>query len=374
MGETAMKRAGDLIDAIAARENLLLAFWKAQRGKRAAVEVLRFRENLEGELASLRRDLLVGPFLPGRAHVFTIHDPKERVICAAPFRDRVAHHALMNICHDTFESYQIHDSYACRVGKGTHRAVARARYFAARFHYCLKLDVRRFFDSVDHEVLLALLRRRFKDRRVLEIFDAIVRGYETAPGKGVPIGNLTSQYFANHYLGVLDHFVKERLRCRGHVRYMDDFLLFHDEPARLRAWRREVSDYLGGELRLTLKPPCLAPMQRGVTFLGFRVFPNRVTLSRRSRLRFHRKLAAAQERLASGEWDEGDAARHVEPLLAFARHGASEGMRRRSMDRFQDVLHRPRTGSSGAATGTTTPGTAARRIATTTTRRTGTTT
>lgn len=369
-----MKRAGNLMAEIADRENLLLAFWKAQRGKRAASEVVRFRARLEEELAALRRALLDGPFVPGVYASFTIHDPKERVICAAPFCDRVAHHALMNRCHDVFEAYQIHDSYACRTGKGTHRAVLRARAFAGRFSHCLKLDVRRFFDSIDHEVLRGLLRRRFKDRRVLEIFDAIIGSYETAPGKGVPIGNLTSQYFANHYLGTLDHFVKEKLRCRGYVRYMDDFLLFHDEPGPLKTWLREVSAFVEGELRVSLKPPCLVPLPRGVTFLGFRVFPGRVTLSRRSRLRFHRKLAAAQERLHSGDWDEAETARHVEPLIAFVRHGASAGMRRRSVDRFSDVIHRPRTGSSGAATGTTTPRTAARRIGTTTTRRTGTTT
>ncbi len=369
-----MKRVGNLMAEIADRENLLLAFWKAQRGKRAASEVVRFRARLEEELAALRRALLDGPFVPGAYASFTIHDPKERVICAAPFRDRVAHHALMNCCHDVFEAYQIHDSYACRTGKGTHRAVLRARAFAGRFHHCLKLDVRRFFDSIDHEVLRGLLRRRFKDHRVLDIFDAIVDSYETDPGKGVPIGNLTSQYFANHYLGALDHFVKEGLGCRGYVRYMDDFLLFHDEPGQLKSWRQEVSAFLERELRLTLKPPCLVPLSRGVTFLGFRVFPGRVTLSRRSRLRFHRKLAAAQDMLRSGDWDEAETARHVEPLIAFVRHGVSAGMRRRSMERFSDVIHRPRTGSSGAATGTTTPRTAVRRIVTTTTRRTGTTT
>ncbi len=210
-----MKRAGNLMAAIADRENLLLAFWKAQKGKRGKAETIRFRENLEAELARLRSALLEGPLGFGAYRSFTVHDPKERVICAAPFADRVLYHAVMNVCHASFEAYQVYDSYACRVGKGTHKAVERARAFAGRYRHYLNLDIRRYFDSIDHEILKTQLRRRFKERRVVEILDAVIASYETAPGKGLPIGNLTSQYFANHYLGALDHFVKETLRCRG---------------------------------------------------------------------------------------------------------------------------------------------------------------
>jgi len=169
-----------------------LAFWKAQKGKRAQPETIRFRENLDAELARLRSALLEGPLRFGPYRSFTVHDPKERVICAAPFPDRVLHHAAMNVCHASFEAYQVYDSYACRVGKGTHKAVERARAFAGRHRHYLKLDIRRYFDSIDHEILKAQLRRRFKDWRLLDILDAIIDSYETAPGKGLPIGNLTS--------------------------------------------------------------------------------------------------------------------------------------------------------------------------------------
>jgi len=329
-----MKRAGNLMAGIADRDNLLLAFWKAQKGKRAQRETIRFRENLEAELARLRSALLEGPLGLGPYRSFTVHDPKERVICAGPFADRVLHHAVMNVCHASFEAYQVYDSYACRVGKGTHKAVERTREFAQSHRYFLKLDIRRYFDSIDQEILKGQVRRRFKDRRLLEILHAIIGSYETAPGKGLPIGNLTSQYFANHYLGALDHFVKETLRCLAYVRYMDDFVLWHDGRGQLKTWRGEVGAYLEETLRLAIKPDCLNRCDAGMTFLGYRVFPASVTLARRSRVRFRRKLTAAHEKYLSGEWTEAEAARHVEPLIAFVRHGQCEGMRQRILARL----------------------------------------
>ena len=326
-----MKRAGNMMERIAERENLLLAFWNAQRGKRLQADTVRFRDNLESEIERLRSELLEGPLCLGSYRIFTVHDPKERVICAAPFRDRVLHHALMNVCHASLEAYQIHDSYACRVGKGTHRAVLRAREFARSHRYYLKLDIRKYFNSMDHAILKALLRRRFKDRRLLEILDTIIDSYETAPGKGMPIGNLTSQYFANHYLGAFDHFVKESLCCSSYLRYMDDFVLWHDDRNQLKAWRSNIAAYLGQSLGLAIKPDCLNRCALGMTFLGYRVYPDRVTLARRSRVRFRQKLAAAHRKFVSGEWSEAEAARHVEPLLAFVRHGRSEPMRRRML-------------------------------------------
>ncbi len=324
-----MQRTGDMMAGIADRENLLSAFWKAQRGKRAQPETIRFREHIESEIARLRSRLLEGPLRLGSYRTFTVHDPKERIICAAAFADRVLHHAVMNGCHPSFERYQIDDSYACRVGKGTHKAVHRARAFAESHRYYLKLDVRRYFDSVDHGILKAQLRRRFKDRRLIAILDAIIDSYERTPGKGLPIGNLTSQYFANHYLGALDHFVKETVCCRGYIRYMDDFVLWHDDRETLKTWRNEIAAYLEETLRLQIKPDCLNRCALGMTFLGYRVHPSHITLARRSRVRFRRKLVAAHRKFVSGEWSETEAARHVEPLIAFVRHGRSVDMRRR---------------------------------------------
>lgn len=330
-----MKRAGNLIERIADADNLRLAFWKASKGKRAKAEVSRFRADLDSRLRCLREQLLAASVPWGPYRRFMIFDPKERIICAAPFRDRVAHHAIINVIEPYFESYQIHDSYACRRGKGLDAALARAVDFCRAGHWYLKMDVRKYFDSIDHDVLKGLLRRRFKDALLLRLLEGIIESYATAPGQGVPIGNLTSQFFANHYLGLLDHYVKEALRCRRYVRYMDDFVLWSSEKDRLRHLRRETATFLRNSLHLELKPVCLNACSRGMTFLGYRVCPGHVRLARRSRTRFRRKLARYHANYATGRWTEAETARHVEPLLAFVRRAETDSFRRRVLESIE---------------------------------------
>lgn len=280
-------------------------------------------------LAALRAELLRGDVAVGAYRYFMVRDPKPRCICAASFRERVLHHAIMNVCEAEFERVAIHDSYACRSGKGTHAAVRRARYFASRHAYCVKLDIRKYFDSIDHAALMDLLERRFKDSAVLRLFARIVASYETAPGKGLPIGNLTSQHFANHYLGALDHHVKETLGVRGYLRYMDDFLLWTDSRGEARRLLHEVRAFLREELRLELKPPQLRPAVAGLDFLGFRVHPDHVGLSRRSRRRVHDKLHRAWTRHQRGVWSEAELAQHVLPVLGFTKVAACRHFRQR---------------------------------------------
>ena len=194
---------------------------RRSRGRRAASgpsatrprSALRLDENLAG----LARDLAEGTYTVGPYHQFTIFDPKERLITAPCFRDRVLHHALTLVCEPVFERFLIADTFACRRGKGREAAVERAKQFARRYPWFLKLDIRKYFNSIDHEILLGLLARKFKDRRLLDLFGRIIASYEVAPGRGVPIGSLTSQHFANFYLGWLDRFVKEGLRAGGYV-------------------------------------------------------------------------------------------------------------------------------------------------------------
>ncbi|MBP5673741.1 MAG: hypothetical protein J6X49_15240 [Victivallales bacterium] len=221
-----MKRAGNLYMEIAEMDNLRLAFWKAQRGKRGKREVMAYRENLDEELMRLHEQLVQGEVEVGRYHYFTIHDPKERMICAADFRERVLHHAIMNVCEPFFERYQIHDSYACRKGKGVDACLERLQEMCRRHQWYLKLDIHKYFDSIPHEGMKQVLRHYFKDTRLLMLFYRIIDSYEVASGRGIPIGNLTSQHFANMYLGVLDHQLKEVWKVPGYVRYMDDFILF----------------------------------------------------------------------------------------------------------------------------------------------------
>ncbi len=323
-----MKRIGHLYEKIAEPENLRLAFWKAQRGKRHKADVVAFRENLDAELASLRAELLSESVRLGDYHYFTIYDPKERLICAAAFRERVLHHAIINLTEPVFEKFQIHDSYACRKGKGTYKALDRAREFSRKNHFYLKLDIRKYFYNIDHAVLKQQLRRQFKDKPLLGLFDQIVESYEASENCGIPIGNLTSQYFANHYLGLLDHFVKEGLRCKAYVRYMDDFVLWDDDKEHLKALLVQVEEFLSEELKLELKPPALNRTELGLSMLGYRIFPNRMRLTRRSRDRFASKLEGIDLKVDSGEWTEEEAAQHVEPLLAFVRQADTFGFRK----------------------------------------------
>lgn len=213
-----MKRAGDLYASITEPDNLQLAFYKAAKGKHDRHEVILFRKALDDNLSLLRRQLIQRCPDVGHYRFFQVRDPKPRRICAASFPERVLHHAIMNICDPVLERYAIHDSYACRKGKGTIRALERARIFSRRNGWYLKLDIRRYFDSVDQKIMLNLLRRKFKDQKLLHLFEQLLDTYQTEPGKGLPIGNLISQHLANFYLGFFDHWIKESLRVRCYLR------------------------------------------------------------------------------------------------------------------------------------------------------------
>ncbi len=324
-----MRRAGNLYDRIAEPENLRLAFLKAIRGKRAKPEVLAYAAGLDGNLRLLREQLLAGRADVGHYHFFTVREPKERVICAASFPERVLHHAVANICEPVLERYAIQDSYACRTGKGMHAAVRRAQAFTRQYAWYLKLDIRKYFDSVRHETLLSLLERRFKDKGVLQLIRTILETYETEPGRGLPIGNLLSQHLANFYLGHLDHWVKETLRVRGYVRYMDDFVLFGDGKATVKEHLSVTGGFLKEELGLDLKDNIqLNLCGRGLPFLGYRVFPGRLTLGPQARLRFARKLRGYEAEWLSGRWDDSDLQRHLEALLSYVRFADTLGLRR----------------------------------------------
>jgi retron-type reverse transcriptase len=226
-----MHRYGFLWETLTSFENLYAASRKSRRGKRSKLSVERFEFALEQNLSDLRRELRNHTYRPGAFQTFTISDPKPRLISAAPYRDRVVHHALCAILEPIWERSFIFDSYACRRGKGTHAAVDRYTQFARRNRYVLKCDVRKFFPSMDHAMLLGRLARKIKDPDVLWLAQTIIEHsnpQEPVPGyypgddlftacerpRGIPIGNQTSQFFANVYLDPLDHFVKERLRCR----------------------------------------------------------------------------------------------------------------------------------------------------------------
>lgn len=324
-----MKRPGYLIEPIADMANLELAYHKAQRGKSAKAEVLAFGNNLRANLKRLQAQILSGEVEIGGYHYFTVYDPKERQICAAPFPQRVLHHALMNVCHPYFEQQQIFDSYASRPGKGTYAALERAGANNRRYTWFLKLDVRKYFDSIHHEVLRSQLCRLFKDPHLLRIFEHILDSYEVLPGRGVPIGNLTSQYFANHYLAPADHYARETLRVPAYVRYMDDMVLWHDDKAALLEAGHRFQDFIRERLQQELKPFCLNKNAAGLPFLGYLLYPDTTRLAHRSRCRYIHRIKTCQAALDAGVWTQKQFQNHTTPLTAFTEHADAKAFRQK---------------------------------------------
>ena len=323
-----MKRQGLLLEEIAELKNLYEAFYKAQKGKISKPDVDAYTRQLQQNLQRLQQQLLSGAVETGGYHTFTIYDPKKRLICATPFSQRVLHHALMHVCHSSFEKQQIATSFASRPGKGTYSALDKAREYHRHYRWFLKLDVRKYFESIDHAILKQQLYRLFKDKNVLLIFDKIIDSYSTATGKSVPIGNLTSQYFANHYLSVADYYVKKELRTPAYVRYMDDSVLWHNDKEALLEIGCRLQDYLAKALRLQLKPFCLNESKKGLPFLGYLLFPGSVRLARRSKKRFIQKSRLYDHYLQTGRWSQKEFASHTMPLVAFTEYANAKEFRK----------------------------------------------
>jgi retron-type reverse transcriptase len=326
-----MKRIGRLFDQVCSFAALRAAALNAAKGKKSKPRVAAFIRNLENEIIALENELLSRTYRPRPYRTFKIHDPKERMICAADFRDRVVHHALCASMEPIFERLSIFDSYACRKDKGHHAAVRRAQHFMNKHAYYLKLDIHKFFDSVDHGILKSQLRSRIKDPNLLRLLDAFIDHPVpwTEPGKGIPIGNLTSQYFANFHLSGLDHFIKEYLRIEGYVRYMDDLVLFADEKDTLRQALTQIEAYLEKKLCLKLKQEgtLVAPVSQGLTFVGFRVFPGVTRMARRGWRRFRRKVLAVDGGLAMDAIDDETWRRSTASLVGHLRQAQTRNLR-----------------------------------------------
>ena len=324
-----MRRAGGLFEEFASFRNLLLAYRKARRGTRSNQETAAFFFRQEQELFQLQEDLQSLRYEPQPYRYFKIYDPKERTISVAPFRDRVAHHALVNVLEPIYERCFIHDSYATRKGKGAHAAVAQAQRYLGQESWFLKTDIDKYFDSIRHRNLLGLIERKIKDARLLAITERIVRN-GGINGVGLPIGNLTSQFFANVYLNGFDHFVKQELRVRRYVRYMDDFVQFSTEKEALKAHRKAVEAYLAEELGLRLKPGAtfINSASNGLTFLGRRIFPNLVRLAPANLRRITRRMDRREEEFINGNITEETFLQSMNSYWAMLQHGGNLNLRK----------------------------------------------
>ncbi len=335
-------------------DNLYLAYRKAARGKRGKPSAACFEYRLEDNLIQLQRELRAKTYRPGRYYSFYIHEPKRRLISAAPFRDRVVHHALCNLIEPLFERSFIHDSYANRVGKGTHRALDRCQAFARRYQYVLQCDIEQFFPAIDHVILRFELARKIQQSDMLWLIDRTLESgvdihrqvYKMVyfPGdrlfaanrpRGLPIGNLTSQFWANCYLNPFDHFVKRELDCKGYLRYVDDFALFGDHKPTLWAWKAAIRKRLT-RLRLTIHPGAHPrPVTEGIPFLGFVIYPQRRRLKRRKGVYYQRKLGRLLAAYARGEVSREEIDASVQGWINHLRYGNTVGLRKAILGSFR---------------------------------------
>jgi retron-type reverse transcriptase len=299
-----MKRYGQLFDDLTSFSNLLSAYKKARKGAVGKPSTQQFSFQLEPALLELQQELINGRYKSCAYRYFQIYDPKERIISVASFEDRVVHHALINILEPIYERCFIYDSYATRKEKGTHLAIDRAQAFLKEGPWFLKTDIDKYFDSINQDILMALLSRKIKDQRLLEVAQAIIEN-GGINGVGLPIGNLTSQFFANVYLNPFDHFVKQQLGVK-YVRYMDDFVLFSKNKEELKSHKKAIKDYLAERLKLCLKEKAtfLNQAQNGLTFLGRRVFPGTIRIARPNGKRMLRRMKSKERAHKNGDLDQ----------------------------------------------------------------------
>ncbi|GHS84746.1 hypothetical protein FACS1894201_03550 [Bacteroidia bacterium] len=319
-----MKRQGRLIDKIAELENIRYAFYLATKGKhkKRCVQEWLLRDN-EADFERIREAFLSYSVVVGKYHSFKVYEPKERWIHASEFEARIVQHAMMRVCCPIFERFQIADSYACRVGKGQYKALEKAMKNHRKTQWFVKMDVRKYFDSIDHAILKTLLRRIIKDPFVLNVFDRIIDSFHSPlfedTNKGLPIGNLTSQYFANYYLGFVDHYIKETLHIRYYVRYMDDMVIWGNDKFLLLQNHEKIRLFLENRLQLTLKVICHNKTADGLPFLGYRIMQDRLRLTPNSKKRYKHKQQFYRYLYEHGYWTDSEYYGHIEPLQAFVK-------------------------------------------------------
>lgn len=322
------KPARHLWEKVLEWDNLVLAAREASRHKRCYDAVLRFNARLEDNLIYLREQLRSGQWRPGPFRAFEVFEPKRRMIHAPSFPDRVVHHALVQVIGPYFERRFIDQSFACRVGKGTHAAseylcgMLRSAEAAWGKVYVLKADVSKYFNSIDHEILLRIVSRIIGDRDVLRVLRTLVTECSCIDGaRGLPLGALTSQLLANTYLDQLDHHIKDDLGIRYYVRYMDDFVILGQDKAQLWQLLAHVRDFLTSELRLTLNHKTrVFPPSHGVDFAGYRHWASHRLPRKRNIRRAARRFAGLSRCYARHEVDLATVRCCVASFVGYIQH------------------------------------------------------
>ena len=366
-----MKRFTNLYEKIYDFENLYQAWEAARKGKRYRDEVMGFSSNLESNLINLQNHLIHGTYTVGRYRQFYVHEPKKRLIMALPFIDRVLQWAVYRQLFPLFNKQFIADSYACRPNKGTHKAVDRLQYWLRqterkpeRFYY-LKLDIAKYFYRVDHEILVKMLERKINDKRLIDLLALIINSEETSFGLpvgidpdlcdpadrlfdvGMPIGNLTSQLFANLYLHELDLFAKHEMGLHYYIRYMDDIIILHHDKKHLATVKDEIEAFLCDSLRLQLnKKTAIRPCSMGIEFVGYKVWATHKKLKKKSAIKVRRGVKYAKQARDSGKITQESFLRRIASYKGILQYCNSYYFRRglnRLFRRKQPIENNPDT-------------------------------
>ncbi len=315
-----MKTYKHLFEKLCSWQNIVLAWRKARKGKTKKDYVIEFETDLRNNLLLIKQELENLTYNPKPLKRFIVRDPKTRVIHSSAFCDRIVYHAIVNIFEPIFEKIFIYDSCASRMGKGNLFTLRRFNKFRRKVSrngkakgwfnnnqvkgYCIKADIRHYFEEVDHEILLKIIKRKIADEQVISLIVKILENFEgKAKGKGMPLGNLTSQFFANVYLSELDYFVKHKLGVKYYLRYVDDFVVLHSSKKQLEAWKEQIDEFLRGELKIELHPQKskIIPLSRGIDFVGFRNFFYFRLLRKRNIKNMKRKVEMFKQGLLTKE-------------------------------------------------------------------------
>lgn len=334
-----MKRHKVELTEIAAWDNLQLAAFKAAKGKRFRSSVTAFFMDLDNSIALLQRDILEHKVPYGNYRPFLIFDPKRRTIHAASFPDRVLHHAIMNCVEPFFEASLVDTTFACRPGKGVHRAVSQVQKNLQHHPWYAQVDIEHYFLSIDHEHLFHLLSRRFKGEDFLRLLERIIDSYQAAPGKGLPIGSLTSQHFANYYLNDADRFLLRHPAVERHIRYMDDIVWWCKDKKDTKIVLHEFDDYLRATCHLKLKPQVrINRSNQGITYCGFRILPGTIRLTIRKQRRYRYLRQYYETAWQYGHIDDRELQMAYDAVLAATIPTCSKTWRQRDLQ-FHPCLY-----------------------------------
>ncbi len=339
-----MKAYKNLWEDLCSYENLELAFLKARKGKTQKPYVIEFEKNLKENLLQLRAELLLHAYRPKPLATFIIRDPKTRKISKSDFRDRIIHHAIVNILEPIFEKSFIYDSYANRKNKGTLKAIQRFDCFKrkvsknnTRVCFILKADIEHYFETVDHNILIGTLKRKIKDNKVIWLIKQILNNFNTKiKGKGMPLGNLTSQFLANVYLNELDYFIKHKLKAKYYIRYVDDFVLFNNSCSVLKNYKRQINLFLKERLNLELHQDKskIKKLSSGISFLGFRIFYYHKLLKKVNINRMKNKINKFDEE----QLDYDVLYLSFEGWITYAKHANTFNLRTKLINLFEKTF------------------------------------